>query len=151
MMFILRKFISIHPSAPRAPVLSSRLSKMRRFTLSKPIRKYGKPRKAMTVWIPPLRVRIYPVSVSLDLVKLPSTSNHECRCNMSSMIVMYWKAGLLWKGLQHLHLLQNPKGSARLCLTIHEDFSWGELFEETIIPHNHSSCSRENWCQYHPS
>ena len=113
----------------------------RKFVLRNPRRNYGKLRKAMTVQVPRSRVMIYPVSVTLDLVKLPSTSTVDATSldQLSCMIVSHVPAS--WSFMKGSATLAFASFSTEsngprmsFCLTIHEDFSWELLFEETIIP-----------------
>ena len=135
----------------------------RKFALRNPRRNYGKPRKAMTVRVPRSRVMIYPVSVALDLVKLPSTSIVDATSldQLSSMIVSHVPASWSFvKGSATLAFASFSTESNGLhmsfCLTIHEDFSWELSFEETIIPQQslfmkididiiHSRCPWFSW------
>lgn len=113
----------------------------RKFTLRNRERYYGKPRKTMTVRVPRSRVMIYPVSVALDLVKLPSTSNVDAISldQLSSMIVDHVPSNWSFvKGPATLAFASFSTDSDRprmsFCLTIHEDFSWELLFEDMIVP-----------------
>ena len=83
---------------------------------------------------------IYPVSVALDVVKLPSTSNEDeiSLDHLSSMIVDHVPAN--WSFVKGPALLAfisfsiDSDWPSTSCLTIHEDFSWEILFADMIIP-----------------
>ena len=98
--------------------------------------------KAMVVTIPRSRVMVYPIAVSLELVKLPTSFRVTSLEQLSNMIVgqvppnwsyMKGSSTIVLANLSSTSVASNMSHIS-FCVTIHEDLTWGLTFEQKPVP-----------------
>lgn len=98
--------------------------------------------KSMVVKVPRSKVMLYPITVSLELVKLPSTFRVTSLEQLSKMIADHvppnwsYTKGSSTVVLANLSSASVDSNMARVsfCVTIHEDLTWGLTYEQKPVP-----------------